>query len=191
MAPARIVKVVLDVERNQRHRSSSIRPGIAPASGVAILVTCLLGAGASGRDRGGTHTGLIVASDVYLRATPFASAETLVEAMSRLRPPQPIGTCCGGAWRVHFAALLERPPGDQTLDLVFYDLPAVGRPGARIRVFSSAIPVSPDETTIIIDDFVISKDLGFVAGHRYEVSLWRRAGAADPSPLATGIFTLR
>jgi hypothetical protein len=132
---------------------------------------------------------IIVASDVYLLATPSESAATIVEAMSRMHQPQAIGGCCGGAWRVHFAALLQGPSGEETLDLEFYEVSSSGRPERRTHVFSSQVTAGPADTTISIDDFVISTDLGFPAGHKYEVSLWRPVGS-NRNALAEGFFTL-
>jgi hypothetical protein len=186
----------LTVERIQRHRSSSTRG--ARGSTITVVTVVILAASlslATARDRDRAvagavaHTGLIVASNVYLFATPFDSPAALVEAMKRLQQPQIIGACCGGAWRVHFAALLERPSGEDTLNLAFDDVSTSGGSEQRIRVFSSAIPVGPGEATVFVNDFVISKDQGFIAGHQYEVSLWPPAGA-DRKVLARGRFTL-
>jgi len=185
------------VERIRRHRSSSTRGTVASTITVVILAASLSLARATARDRdragavavAGAHTGLIVASNVYLFATPFDSPAALVEAMKRLQQPQVIGACCGGAWRVHFAALLERPSGEDTLNLAFDDVSTSAGSEQRIRVFSSAIPVEPGEATVFVNDFVISKDQGFIAGHQYEVSLWPPAGS-DRKVLARGRFTL-
>jgi hypothetical protein len=36
-------------------------------------------------------------------------------------------------------------------------------------MFCSEIATNPGDTTIFVNDFVISTDLGFAAGHEYEV----------------------
>jgi hypothetical protein len=158
--------------------------------GVAMLATSLSLASASAKERNGAHTGLIVASSVYLFETPFDSAATLVRAMTHLRQPQVIGAYCNGAWRVHFAAQLEQPGGEETLDLQIDDVSRSGRSRRRIRVFSSDIPVHPGQMTLFMNDFVISNEMGFAAGHAYEVSLWRPAEAGR-TVLAKGSFTLK
>jgi hypothetical protein len=142
----------------------------------------------SSPDRG-PRTGLIVASSVYLLATPFDSAALLVEAMTRLRQPQPVKACCGGAWRVHFAVQLERPSGAETLDLEFYDVSISDPSERRARMFCSEIATNPGDMTIFVNDFVIFTDLGFAAGHEYEV-LVRRPSDSGPRTLAIGRFTL-
>ena len=62
--------------------------------------------------------------------------------------------------------------------------------GQRIRVLSSSVPVQTGDKTIFVNDFVISKDLGFVAGHKYEVSLWLPSETGRIA-LAKGAFTLK
>jgi hypothetical protein len=188
------------VDSLQRQSSTPNLTRMVIASAVAVvLATCLSLPDASARVRGGgtasgsgAHTGVIVTSDVYLLATPFDSAATLVDAINRLQQPQAISASCGGAWRLHFAALLARPPGEGMLDLEFDDTSSSSsvRTEQRTRVFSSAVPVRSGDATVFVNDFVISKDLGFAAGHRYEVSLWRAPGS-DRQALAKGTFTLK
>jgi hypothetical protein len=192
MWPARIVKYLFDMESSAGHRSSLMRRAIGVVVGSAMLVIGLSsssGAGAA-RTPNGARTGLIVASNVYLLAEPFDSEASLVEAMDRLNQPQPISVCCGGAWRVHFAALLERPTGDDTLNLEFRDVSSLDGPEPRSAVFSSAIATRSRQMTIFVNDFVITKEQGFAAGHEYEVSLWRPAGS-DRNALAKGRFSLK
>ena len=174
----------------QRYRSTLTRTAAASAIGLLMLAPGLSQATPAAPDLGTTRTGLIVTSDVFLREAPYDSALTFAEAMNRLSPAGSIGAYCSGSWRVHFAAQIEQPLGEETLDLRFYDLSTLGRPGQRIRVLSSSIPVHPGDTTIFVNDFVISKDLGFVSGHKYEVSLWRRA-APERTALAKGTFGLK
>jgi hypothetical protein len=167
-----------------------MRTVIGVVSGAGVLAACLSAAGATRpARRSGAHAGVIVASNVYLQGEPFDSLATLSEAMDRLGQPQPISACCGGAWRVHFAALLERPIDDATLDLEFVDVRAAAEPAPPRQVFSSPVAVRPGQTTIFVDDFVITAAQGFAAGHEYEVSL-RRSGGTDRAALASGKFTL-
>jgi hypothetical protein len=155
-----------------------------------LMATCLpSSSAASSRNRQGAHLGLIVASNVYLSAEPFESVAALADAMQRLRQPQPIRACCGGAWRVHFAAQLERPVDDAVLELEFVDVSRVGQSELRRRVFSSVVAGRPGQPTVFVEDFVITAAQGFAAHHNYEVSLWRRVGTTR-IPLAKGRFVL-
>jgi hypothetical protein len=157
---------------------------------IAIaMAAALSGAGAASRDDGAEPRGLIVASNVYLRKTPVDSPATLMAAMRRLQQPQDIRSFADGAWRVHFAAVLERAPGETTLELRFDSMPGQGSVESPARVFSTTVPVDPAGTTVFVNDFVISNEMGFSAGSKYEVSLWR-AGAADAGALAKGSFLL-
>ena len=132
-------------------------------------------------------TGLIVASSMFLVATPFDSAVTLVAAMTRLQQPQPVTASCGGAWRVHFAVQLERPSGEETLELEFYDVSISAPAAGRTRMFFSEIATHRGDTTIFVNDFVIATDLGFAAGHEYEVSV-RRPDRLWPAGAGEGTF---
>jgi hypothetical protein len=166
---------------------------IPRAAGAAItllmLAPCLSLAARPAPDHA-PKTGLIVASSMFLVATPFDSAVTLVAAMTRLQQPQPVTASCGGAWRVHFVVQLQRPSGEETLALEFHDVSISVPAEARTRMFASEIAIHRGDTTIFVNDFVISMDLGFVAGHEYEVSARRPTGAGRPA-LAKGRFTLR
>ena len=146
---------------------------------------------AAARDEAGGRTGLIVASNVYLFAGPVDSVATLIDAMGRLKQPQAIRACCEGAWRVHFAAALPRRPGEATLELRF-DSPSTspGSEDQRTPLFATTVPVDPGSAAVFVNDFVISTDQGFVAGNKYDVSLWRTSGLDRSAPLATGSFIL-
>jgi hypothetical protein len=56
-------------------------------------------------------------------------------------------------------------------------------------MFSAEIQTNPGDTTIFVNDFVISTDLDFVAGHEYEVLVQRPSGIGRRA-LAKGRFTL-
>ena len=172
-----------------------IRRAACSALALVMLAPCPSLAAKSAPDHA-PKTGLIVASSVYLVETPFDSAVTLVAAMTRLQQPQPATACCGGAWRVHFAVQLERPSGAETLELEFYDVSSSDPSERRIRMFCAEIATQRGDTTIFVNDFVISTDIGFAAGHEYEVLVRRpidSVGPADsvPRALAKGRFTLR
>ena len=166
---------------------------IRRAAGAAIALVMLapgLSLAAKPAPDHAPKTGLIVASSMFLVATPFDSAVTLVAAMTRLQQPQPVTASCGGAWRVHFVVQLQRPSGEETLELEFYDVSISVPAEARTRMFSSEIATHRGDTTIFVNDFVISTDLGFAAGHEYEVSVRRPTGGGRRA-LAKGRFTLR
>jgi len=127
---------------------------------------------------------------MFLVATPFDSVVMLVAAMTRLQQPQPVTASCGGAWRVHFVVQLERPSGEETLELEFHDVSISVPAEGRTRMFSSEIATHRGDTTIFVNDFVISTDLGFAGGHEYEVTARRPTGAGRRA-LAKGRFTLR
>jgi hypothetical protein len=171
------------------HRSIMIRRAAGSAIALVMLAPCPSLAARPVPERA-PKAGVIVASSMHLVATPFDSAVTLVAAMTRLQQPQPVTASCGGAWRVHFAVQLERPSGEETLELEFFDLSIAAPSEGRTRMFSSEIATHRGDTTIFVNDFVISTDLGFAAGHEYEISVRRPTGSGRRT-LARGRFTLR
>jgi hypothetical protein len=133
----------------------------------------------------GTSKGRIFVSDVPIQGPPNSldSVAEVVATLNKLRLQQEIAGCCDGSWRIHFAALLDHPAGGDTLVLAFQD-----RDGAHGKdLFSTQIPVTPKQTFILMNDFVISRELGFRAGHTYGVTLSRLRGS---DILARGDFSL-
>src|SRR5262245_23024636 len=78
--------------------------------------------------------GRIVASDVSIEVpvSSLQSDDGLAAALGGAEQhPRAIAGCCDGAWRVHLAAVLERPAESDTLSLAFRDK------GAPDPMFSS------------------------------------------------------
>jgi len=122
-----------------------------------------------------TYKGRIIVSDVPIEGAGESadSAAELVAALSKMRVEREIAGCCDGSWRIHFAALLDRAPGGDALVLAFQD-----KDGTHGKdVFSTEIAVTPKQTFILMNDFVLSRDLGFRAGHTYGVTLSRVRGS--------------
>jgi hypothetical protein len=135
------------------------------------------------------YRGRIVTSDVAIAAPVDSSPDSvaeLVATLKRFEQTEPIAACCDGAWRVHFAAVLDRPARQDVLVLAFHD-----KDGARADpVFSTEVSVKREQPVVVLNDFVISNDLGFLAGHKYAVTLARHRGA-DREVLARGTFMLK
>jgi hypothetical protein len=105
--------------------------------------------------------GRIVASGRLDRnvATAVESIEGLVASLAGTeRTPTAIKSCCDGAWRLHLAAVFDRPAGGDKLFLTFTEK------DTDARVFGTEISVKPGDAGRSCNDLVIGKELGFAAG---------------------------
>ena len=80
-----------------------------------------------------------------------------------------------GAWTLNFMVFLKEAPGAATVNIVYYDVSA--KP--REQVNYSEVGVKPDQKIIQLNGVAISKDLGFVKGHKYDVLATRLIGGKE------------
>ena len=70
---------------------------------------------------------------------------------------------------------LKEDPKDDKINIVYYDVSA--KP--REQVNFSEIAVKPDQKIVQVNGVSISKDLGFVKGHKYDVLATRLVGGKE------------
>jgi hypothetical protein len=147
--------------------------------------------------------GRVVFSDVALApAANFGSSATMTAALKRLERSTVDQNA--GFWRLHLLAFLDRPAATGTLVLRALD---VSDPRAPHQVRSFEVPVERGNRELRLDDFVVTKEMGFVPGATYEITLeaphdegsgtapavgapeTAKAGKADV--YAKGVITLR
>ena len=80
-----------------------------------------------------------------------------------------------GAWTLNFMVFLKEAPGAASVNIVYYDVSA--KP--REQVNYSEVGVKPDQKIIQLNGVAISKDLGFVKGHKYDVLATRLIGGKE------------
>jgi hypothetical protein len=80
-----------------------------------------------------------------------------------------------GAWTLNFMVFLKEAPGATTVNIVYYDISA--KP--REQVNYSEVSVKPDQKIIQLNGVAVSKDLGFIKGHKYDVLATRIIGGKE------------
>jgi hypothetical protein len=81
----------------------------------------------------------------------------------------------GGAWTLNLTVFLKEAAGADKINIVYYDVSA--KP--REQVNFSEIDVKPDQKMVQLNGIALSKDLGFVAGHKYDVLATRLIGGKE------------
>lgn len=137
--------------------------------------------------------GRVVVSDYLIApAASFPSSAAMVAALRRLDRANVDAR--GGFWRLHLYAFLDRVPDGNGLRLVANDVTDAREP-REVRSFE--IHAVEGEKELPLGDFVLSEDMGFVKGHRYEIAVVRGHGdSATPEKgkadvYAKGVITLR
>lgn len=128
------------------------------------------------------NKGRMVISDKEVSAS-YESDRAMVSALRRAKRNVIKGT--GGTWTIHVMAFLNRPAGDNKVNLVYYDVTK-----QRDQIYFVEIDVQPTQRTLQLNGNVVSKDHGFVAGHRYELMITRLVGGKE-DVYARGTVTLK
>ncbi|HET6146264.1 MAG TPA: hypothetical protein VFH68_01935 [Polyangia bacterium] len=156
------------------------RPGAGVAM-LALLVVSLVGGwlapraaradGDSGAWR--ANKGRIFVSDTEF-GQGYASDGAMVKAMKK-QSKTAVANSGDGAWTLNFMVFLKEAPGAEKVNIVYYDISA--KP--REQVNYSEVGVKPDQKIIQLNGVAISKDLGFVKGHKYDVLATRLIGGKE------------
>lgn len=148
---------------------------IATATVAVTILTGLLSpapAAAEG-DSGAwrANKGRIFVSDTEY-GQGYASDGAMMSAMKKQSKAAIKGD---GAWTLNFMVFLKEAPGATTVNIVYYDISA--KP--REQVNYSEVSVKPDQKIIQLNGVAVSKDLGFVKGHKYDVLATRIIGGKE------------
>ena len=166
---------------------------------VALVVT-LVGSGMFGPARARADEtswrqfrGRVVVSDFMIApAASFPSPAVMVAALRRME--RTTIESSAGFWRLHLYAFLDRAPEGDSLRLLAIDVTDAREP-REVRAFDVA--TVQGEKELPLGDFVLSEDMGFVKGHRYEIAVARgRDDSATPDKgkadvYAKGVITLK
>jgi hypothetical protein len=80
----------------------------------------------------------------------------------------------GGAWTFHLMVFLKEAAGADKINVVYYDVTK-----KREQVNFSEVDVKPDQKMAQLNGITVSKDLGFVQGHKYEILATRIVGGKE------------
>ena len=142
-----------------------------------MLLASLLLAGATllprraAADAWSSLKGRIFVSDAEF-GTGYGSDAALVSAVKKQSKSVIKGE---GAWNLNLMVFLKEPAGADKINIVYYDVSA--KP--REQVNYSEVDVKPDQKMVQINGVAISKDLGFVKGHKYDVLATRLIGGKE------------
>jgi hypothetical protein len=144
-----------------------------------VLMAAFALAGASARF---AHAaGRIVVSDTEFGT--FASEKQMNGALKKQGKTSFSG---GEAWTLNMMVFLGAPAGGDKINIVYYDVSK--RPPEQVNF--NEIGVKPDQRIVQVNGIAISKDMGFVKGHKYEVRATRLIGGKEKVYAKTTI-TLR
>jgi len=167
--PATLIRLVLSTS------PGASDPSAAPPPPAALVHPAGPPASTSAEGAWNAYKGTIVVSEVPIASDGHASDAAFVSALRRLNRTT-LDDGRDGSWRLHFLAFLKQPAGGEKLEISIYD---VATKGDRRRVHQAEIGVHPADRTLAVRDFVVSPDLGFLPGGRYEIIVGRTASGKE------------
>jgi hypothetical protein len=155
------------------------------ASTLVLSSTLLVGLGAvaPGAAQADALKGKVVVSDAEF-GTGYGSDAELMKAVKKQSKATIKGD--GPSWTLNLMVFLKEAPGAKTINIVYYDVSV--KP--RDQVNFSEVQVQPTQKIVQVNGVAISKDLGFVKGHKYEVLATRVIGGKE-KVYAKGTVTLK
>ena len=117
--------------------------------------------------------GKVIVSDAPFEASADSDKAMIAGIKKQARA---VITGADGQWTLNMMAFLKAPAGAASVNVVYYD---VTDPKNREQVNFAEVSVQPSQKTIQLNGTSISKELGFVAGHRYEVLVTRLVGGKE------------
>lgn len=154
---------------------------LAAVAGLTAVVGVLLSGPSAWADGWGAMKGRVVISDAEFSS--YATDAQMVSAVKK----QSKGTIKGdGAWTLNLMVFLKEAPGATTINIVYYDMSV--RPAEQVNF--SEVQVQATQKIVQVNNVSISKDLGFVKGHKYEVRATRVIGGKE-KVYAKGVVTLK
>jgi hypothetical protein len=133
---------------------------------VAALALCAL----APRAAHAQAKGRIYVSDVEFGA--YGSEKEMAQAIKRQSKAAIKEE--GGTWPLNFMIFLNAAPGADKINVVYYDLSK-----KHEQVDFSEVGVKPDQKIVQLNGQAISKEKGFVKGHKYEIRATRLIGGKE------------
>jgi hypothetical protein len=162
--------------------------GAAAVGALGVAVALLLSgawARADGSGAGGAALkGKVIVSDTEF-GTGYGSDAELLKAVRR-QGRSSIKSTGNNAWTLNLMVFLKEAPGATSLNIVYYDVSV--KP--RDQVNFSEVQVQSTQRIVQVNGVAISKDLGFVKGHKYDVLATRLIGGKE-KVYARGTVTLK
>ncbi len=150
------------------------RASCARCAGLALLVTLILGffgPGSASADVWSSLKGHIFVSDTEF-GSGYPTDGAMIAAIKK--QSKAVIKSEAGAWTLNMMVFLKEAAGADKVNIVYYDVTK-----KREQVNFSEIDVKPDQKMVQLNGTSLSKDLGFVAGHKYEVLATRLIGGKE------------
>jgi hypothetical protein len=113
---------------------------------------------------------------IFVSGEEFGAGYATDAALTKAVKKQSTTTIKGGdAWTLNLMVFLNQAAGDNKINIVFYDVST--KP--RSQVNFSEVGVKPDQKIVQVNGVAISKDTGFVKGHKYDVLATRLIGGKE------------
>ena len=125
------------------------------------------------------------AGRIFVSDAPYGSFGSDKEMNAALKRQSKTTFKGDNSWTLSFMVFLNASPGAATINLVYYDLSK-----QKEQVSFTEVGVKPDQKIVQLNDQTISKDLGFVKGHKYEVRATRLVGGKE-KVYAKTVITLK
>lgn len=140
-------------------------------SALAFSAMCALVPAAARADGLGGLRGKIVVSDAEF-GTDYGSDAAMAKAVRKQGKAALPGKV---AWTLNLMVFFKQAPGASKIYIVYYD--TTKRPFEQVNF--SEVQVQPSQKILPINGVAISKDLGFVAGHTYEIRATRQIAGKE------------
>jgi hypothetical protein len=136
------------------------------SAAVAVLALCAL----APRAAHAQSKGRIYVSDAEFGS--FGSEKELAAALKRQSKTTIKEE--GGVWPLNFMIFLNAPAGADKINIVYYDLSK-----KHEQVDFAEVGVKPDQKIVQLNGQGVSKEKGFVKGHKYEIRATRLIGGKE------------
>jgi hypothetical protein len=147
------------------------RTSVALRAALLLSFVAAHAPAATARADVGGLKGKIVISDAEF-GTGYGSDAAMVKAVKKQAKTSLAGE---GAWTLNLMVFLKEAPGAEKINIVYYDISK--RPYEQVNY--SEVQVQATQKIIPINGVAVSKDLGFVKGHTYEVRATRLIGGKE------------
>ena len=151
-------------------------------STLLLAAGLLLAPGPAHADAWSGQKGKIFVSDAEYMGG-YASDAAMIAGMKKQSKTTFKGE--GGSWNLNFMVFLKEAAGGNTVNLVYYDISK-----KREQINYTEVGVKPDQKIVQLNGVTVSKDLGFVVGHKYEIVATRIIGGKE-KVYAKTVITLK
>ena len=120
---------------------------------------------------------------IVVSEAPFGSFGSEKEMNTALKKQGKTAFKGGDAWNLNLMVFLNAAAGANKINIVYYDVSK--HPPDQVNF--TEVGVKPDQKIIQLNDQAISKDMGFVKGHKYEIRATRLVGGKEKVYAKTAI----